>query len=215
MADDAEALIDTLTARLTPVTPRRAGRDWLAFALLAVVEAAAYIGLIGPRHDMHAAMGQMAFWWKAVSLVILAAIGVSTTIAALSPDRSPRRGLRRLGVAAALAVVAGWILDASQSGTAALVARLDWREGLACVGVVVALALPALGVLALLMRRGAATDPRGAATAAGAAAAAWGGAVFTINCPHDDPFYIAVWFAAAIGAVMLVARAALPRLTRW
>ncbi len=212
---DPDDMLDALVAGLTPVTRRTAARDWAAFAALAVAEIAIYFALRGMRPDMPEAMGRMAFWWKAVSLLVLAAIGVTTTIAALDPVRSPRRGLRALGVAAAAAIAIGWGIDAARGGPADLLARLDWREGLDCVAFVVGCALPALGALALLMRRGAPTDPRGAATAAGAAAAAWGGVVFTLDCPHDDPLYIAVWFSLAIVVVMLLTRLILPRLTRW
>ncbi len=215
MADNTDSLIDALAAGLTPVRHRTAARDGLALAALAVAEIAAYFALRGMRSDMPMAMGKMAFWWKAVSLLVLAAIGATTAIAALDPARSPRHGLRALAAAAAVAVAVGWGVDAARGGSAHLIARLDWRDGLDCIAVVVGCALPALAALALLMRRGAATDPGGAATAAGVAAAAWGGVVFTLDCPHDDPFYIAVWFAAAIIIVMGIARLALPRLTRW
>ncbi len=215
MADNADALIDSLAAGLTPVRYRTATRDALAFAALAVVEVTAYLALRGMRPDMPAAMGEMAFWWKAVSLLVLAVIGVATAIAALDPARSPRRGLRALAGAAAVTVAVGWGVDAARGGSADLIARLDWRHGIDCIAFVVGCALPALAALAILMRRGAATDPRGAATAAGAAAAAWGGVVFTLDCPHDDPLYIAVWFGIAIVIVMGIARIALPRLTRW
>ncbi len=216
MRADPDALIEALAAGLTPVQARTPARNWAAFALLAAVEVAAYLAVAGMRPDMGMAMGRTAFWWKALSLVVLAGIGIATAIAALRPDRSPRRGLRLFGIAAAVAIAVGWGLDAAHGAAPdQLALRLDWREGLACLGEIVVLALPALGILALLMRRGAPTDPSGAATAAGAAAAAWGGAVFTFACPHDDPFYIAVWFALSIGVVMAVARLLLPKLTRW
>lgn len=213
--DRDDALLDALAAGLVPVRRRSARRDWAAFALLGAVEVAAYIAVRGMRPDMDDAMSRMAFWWKALSLVVLAAIGVATTIVALDPARTPRRGLRAFGWVAAAALATGWGLDAAAGGAAVLAARLDWREGLACVGAVVVLALPALALLGLLLRRGAATDPRRAATAAGAAAAAWGGTVFTLACPHDDPLYVALWFAVAIAGMTLMARLALPRLTRW
>ncbi len=212
---DVDAMLDALVAELKPVARRRPSRDWAAFALLAVAEVAAYLTMRGMRPDMPDAMSHMAFWWKALSLLVLAVVGVGTTIAALDPVRSPRRGLRLLAVVAAVAIAAGWVVDASRAGPADLVARLDWREGLDCVAFVVGCALPALGALALLMRRGAPTDPGGSATAAGVAAAAWGGVVFTLDCPHDDPFYIAVWFTLAIAVVMIISRLLLPRLTRW
>ena len=212
-ADDA--FLDTLVHGLKPVVRRRPAQDWAAFAVLAAVEIAVYLAMRGMRPDMHHAMGLMAFWWKALSLMVLAGIGVATTIAALDPVGSPRHGLKALAIVAAIAVATGWAVDAAGAGTAALIARLDWRHGLECVRFVVSCALPALGALAVLMRRGAPTDPVGAATAAGVAAAAWGGVGFTLECPHDDPLYITVWFSLAIGIVMALARVVLPRLTRW
>lgn len=210
-----DALLDSLAADLRPVRRRIAARDLTAFVVLAALEFLAYLLFRGARPDMPEAMTHMMFWWKAGSLALLAVIGVVTTIGALDPARSPRPGLRALALAAAGAVAVGWAIDAGSGGAGALLTRLDWREGLACVAAVVTLALPALGALVVLMRRGAATDPAGAAMAAGAAAAAWGGVVFTLHCPHDDPLYVALWFAVAIAAVMLIARAVVPRLIRW
>jgi len=137
MADNSVALIDSLAAGLTPVRHRTAWRDGMAFAALAVVEVAVYLALRGMRPDMPVAMGHMAFWWKAVSLLVLAVIGVATTIAALDPARSPRRGLRSLAVAAAVAVAVGWGVDAAGGGSASLIARLDWRDGLDCIAFVI------------------------------------------------------------------------------
>jgi hypothetical protein len=65
------------------------------------------------------------------------------------------------------------------------------------------------------MRRGAPTDTSGTALAVGVAAAAWGAFVFVFACPHDDPFYIALWYALGCGLVTILARFLLPRLTRW
>ena len=214
MATD-DRLVDGLAAGLTPVTRRTAARDWTAFAALAAVEVAVYAGLRGMRPDMPMAMGLMAFWWKGLSLLVLAVIGIATTIGALTPERSARRGLHRLGIAAAVVIALGWLVDAGRVGAADLLVRLDWRDGLACVWSVVVLAAPALAALVILMRRGAPTDLRRTATAAGAAAAAWGGAVFTLRCPHDDPLYIAIWFVVAILGVMAFARLTVPRLIRW
>ena len=215
MSKRNEMMLDELVGQLTPVRPRSPRRDLAVIALFGAVEIALYVAVRGMRPDMHMAMGLMAFWWKVASLAVLAVIGVVTTIAALDPARSPRRGLQGFAIAAALAIAVGWGLDAAQAGPAALLARLDWRKGVECLGAVVVLSLPALAALAVLMRRGAPTDPGGSVTAAGLAAAAWGGAVFTLACPRDDPFYVAVWFAAAILVVLVIARLLLPRLTRW
>lgn len=211
----SDALIDQLAGGLTPVRRHDLRRDVLILAALAIVEVAIYVAVRGMRPDMDMAMGLMSFWWKAASLGILAIIGGATALRAFDPVASPRRGLRRFAAAAAVALAIGWAIDAARVGGTALLARLDPHEGMLCVGAVVILSLPALLAFAVLMRRGAATDPAGTAAAVGLTASAWGGLVFVLACPHDDPLYVALWFTVAIGIVGLVARIGLPRLTRW
>jgi hypothetical protein len=77
------------------------------------------------------------------------------------------------------------------------------------------LSLPAVIGLGLLMRRGAPTDTGGTSLAVGITAAAWGAFVFVFACPYDDPLYIVVWYSVGCGLVTLLARLALPHLTRW
>jgi hypothetical protein len=215
-ATRGDALLDALAADLTAVRRPSPTRDFALLAGLAVTECVLYLVLRGGmRPDMGDAMGRMAFWWKVASLLVLAVIGVATTLATLSPERSPRRGLRTFAATAAVAVTLGWILDAAHGGGSDLIARLNWRVGIDCLGAVVMLSVPPLVALVVALRRGAPTDTRGVATAAGVAAAAWGGAVFTFACPSDDPFYVVVWFSAAIAIVAAAARLIVPRLTRW
>jgi hypothetical protein len=210
-----DPLIERLAGSLQPVRRRLPARDAAILLALGLVEVVGYVAVRGMRPDMPEAMDRMAFWWKAASLCVLALIGGATALGAFDPTRSPRRGLRGFAVAAAVAIAIGWGIDAASAGIGPLLARLDWREGLRCVGAVVVLSVPALLALGVLMRRGAPTDPGGTASAVGLTAAAWGGAVFVLACPHDDPLYVALWFAVAIGVVTWLARLVLPRLTRW
>lgn len=212
---DDDDMLDALAADLPPVQRPRRLRDAAVLVGLALIEVALYIGFRGARPDMPLAMGRMAFWWKVASLVGLAVIGVATTLTALDPARTPRRGLRVLAALGVAATLAGWALDAAAGNAHDLADRLDWRQGLDCLGAVIVLSLPPLIALTMVMRRGAATDLRGSATAAGVAAAAWGGAVFTVACPADDPLYVVVWFAAAIVVTAVAAQIVIPRLTRW
>jgi len=160
-------------------------------------------------------MAQPSFWWKLGSLGIIALVGGSVAILSLDPVESPRRGLRWLLALVTVCLAVGWGLDAVRDGMDALVARCDWRDGLVCVYKMVLLSVPPVVGLGLLMRRGAPTDTGGTALAVGIAAAAWGAFVFVFACPHDDPLYIAVWYAIGCGLVTLFARLVLPRLTRW
>ncbi len=211
----SDPLIDRLVRDLKPVRRRTAGRDAAILGLLFLAELAVFLGMGAMRPDMPAAMAQPSWWWKLGSLGLIGLVGAAVAVLSFDPVRSPRRGLRWLAAVVVLCFAAGWAVDASRSGWPALAARLDWRNGMQCASDIVALSVPAMLGLGLMMRHGAPTDGGGAALASGVAAAAWGAFVFVFNCPHDDPLYIAVWYAVGCGVVTAFARLALPRLTRW
>ena len=211
----SDRLIQQLVQELKPIRRRRLGLEVLALASLFLVELALFLGFGAMRPDMPMAMHAASFWWKLGSLGLIALVGVAVSVCSLDPVRSPRSGLRWLMAIIAVCLVAGWVIDASRGGLPGLAARLNWPDGLRCVSKMVLLSVPAALGLGLLIRRGAATDSGGTALAAGIAAAAWGAFVFVFACPHDDPLYVALWYAVGCGIVTLAARLVLPRLTRW
>jgi hypothetical protein len=210
-----DSLIELLVNGLKPVRLRTVLTDAIALIVLGVVELGLFLALGMVRPDMPMAMHLPSFWWKLVSLGLIALVSGTVAIMSLDPVRLPRRGLRWIVVLIAACLAVGWILDASRDGFSALLTRLDWPNGLVCLFAMVALSMPAVIGLGLLMRRGAPTDHGGTASAAGLAAAAWGAFVFVFECPFDDPFYVAVWYSLGCGAVTLFTRITLPRLTRW
>jgi hypothetical protein len=183
--------------------------------VLAVVELGLFLAFGLMRPDMPMAMHLPSFWWKLVSCGLISLVSSAVVVLSLDPIRSPRVGLRWVAVLIVLSLAAGWTIDASHGDYGALLARLDWRHGLQCLGTIAALSVPAVAALGLLMRRGAPTDPAGTALGAGLAAAAWGAFVFVFACPFDNPFYVFVWYLLACVTVTLFARIAFPRLTRW
>jgi len=208
-------LIDRLVTGLRPVRRRSVLVDAVIVVALCVVELAAFLGLGAARPDMPLGMAHPSFWWKLGSLGLISLVGGIVAILSFDPVRSPRRGLRWLAIIVALCLVAGWVIDASHQGMAAIAGRLKWQEGVLCASQIVALSLPPLLGLGLLMRRGAATDTGGTALAVGITAAAWGAFVFVFACPSDDPLFIAVWYVVGCGLVTSVVRLLLPPLTRW
>jgi hypothetical protein len=210
-----DPLVARLAADLKPVRPRSLRRDATILAMVCAIELALFLGLGMMRPDMPMAVELPSLWWKFTSLGLIALVGGAVALVSFDPLRSPRRGLRWLVGIVAASLASGWLLDASSSGPAALVARLDWPDGLQCVTKMVLLSLPAVAGLGVLMRRGAPTDTGGTALAAGVAASAWGAFVFVFACPYDDPLYIAVWYAVGCGLVTLLARLLLPPLTSW
>jgi hypothetical protein len=210
-----DPLIDRLTRDLKPVRRRTALADAGILAVLGGFELGLFLAMGFTRSDMPMAMHLPSFWWKLSSLGLIALVSGTVAVVSFDPMRSPRRGLRWTIALIAVCLLTGWLLDASRDGLAALLMRLDWRDGVKCFCRMVVLSLPAVVALGLLMRRGAPTDRDGTALAAGLAAAAWGAFVFVFDCPFDDPLYVAVWYSLGCGAVTLFARLALPRFTRW
>ena len=214
-----DPLIDALVADLGAVTPRRWTQEAALLAGLIMVEGILFLSLNALRDDMPRALASMAFWWKAGSLGLLALIAAAAMLVSLDPATTTARRLsglwRALALVAPLALALGWLIGAGASGRAALLARLEWREGLDCLANIGLLSLPLVLALAVLMRRGAPTRPDHTATAAGLAAAGFGAFVFAFHCPHDDPLYVAVWYGGAVLAVTGLARTILPRLARW
>ena len=210
-----ESLVDRLTRDLRPVKRRSIAREVLLLFLLAVVELAAFLGMGFMRPDMPVAMEAPSFWWKLTSMGLIAVLGAGVAILSADPVRSPRRGLRWILVCIVAILASGWLIDASGSGLADLVRRLDWSQGLQCVWQMIVLSIPPAIALGVLIRRGAPTDRAGTALAAGLSSAAWGAFVFVFACPSDDPLYIAVWYTVGCSIVTILGRAILIRLSRW
>jgi hypothetical protein len=213
MTDDR--LIEDLVGDLRPVRPRSLWRDAAILIALCAAELFLFLAVGGARPDMPMATGHMSFWWKLVSLGVVAVVGVGVALVSFDPTASSRRGLRWLSALAGLALLAGWMVDVFSHGVPAFSARVNWREGLECVYKIVLLSLPAAAALTYFMRRGAPTDAAGSSLSSGLAAAAWGAFVFVFACPHDDPLYIAIWYGVGCGLVTLAARLVLPWIARW
>jgi hypothetical protein len=156
-----------------------------------------------------------SFWWKITSMGLIAVLGAGVAIISTDPVRSPHRGLRWILVCIVAILASGWLIDASGSGLADLVRRLDWSHGLQCVWKMIVLSIPPAIALGVLIRHGAPTDRAGTALAAGLSSAAWGAFVFVFACPSDDPLYIAVWYTVGCSIVTILGQAILLRLSRW
>ena len=210
-----DQLIDQLAADLRPVRRRSALWDAGTLAALCVLELGLFLAFGMMRPDMAVAIALPSFWWKLASTGLVGLLSGAVAITSLDPVRSARRGLAPIIALIALSLASGWVVDASHDGVSGLVNRLDWRSGLHCLCKIVVLSVPAVVGLAVLMRRGAPTDPIRTALAAGVASAAWGAFVFAFACPFDDPLYVAVWYSLACAFVTLCARVILPRITHW
>lgn len=208
-----DPLIEQLARDLKPVRPRRPALEVSFIGLICLVELALFLLMGSARPDMP--MDKMSFWWKLVSLGVIAVVGSVGAVLSFNPAYPARPVIRRLAPIIGTALAVGWVLDAAHGGLALLAARLDWRLGLQCVYKMTLLSVPPVLGLGLLMRRGAASDRAASALVSGLAASACGALIFVFACPSDDPLYIAVWYSVGCGIVTLLARLLLPRLARW
>jgi len=214
-----DSLIDALVGDLRAVNPRRWTREAAVVAGLVAAEILLFLMLQDTRPDMPKAMETPVFWWKSASFATIAMVAAAATLISLDPASTTTRRLSRLWTALAMlapaALVLGWLIDAGASGSSALLARLDWRDGIDCLLNITLLSLPLAVALGVMMRRGAATRSGHTASAAGIAAAGFGAFIFAFHCIHDDPLYVLVWYGGAVALIAGLARLILPRLTRW
>ena len=210
-----EFSINALVADLRPVRRRSAWRDVAVLAGVAGAELAAWLLLGFARPDLGEAMHHPYLPWLLASLLMMALFGAATALWSLAPERSPRAGLGWTAAGLGGALLIGGVLGAVPVSVDDVVARLNWRDGLMCVGDMIALSVVPAVVLGILARRGAPTHLGGTALASGVAAASWGAFVFAFACPANDPLYIVVWYLVGCGAMVLVAWSLIARLARW
>ena len=207
-------VVDRLVADLVPVRPRRVLGDFIALAVLALIEIGLVIASIAPRDDMGAAMHGMMFWWKLGSCLAVAIAGTAALVVALSPDAGRRAGHRiMLGMAAAVVFVALALMAVRPPDVMATMS--SWRDGLACIVMIEVFALPLMVGAMVVARHAAPAYPRGAVLAASLASTGWGAVAFSWRCPHDEPMYVLVWFGLAVALNVAVALLVLPRWLRW
>jgi hypothetical protein len=208
-------LIERLSGDLQRVRPRTMLREAAILAGVAIAEVVVFLGMGFMRPDLPVAMHAPSFWWKLVSMGLIAALGAGIVLCSIDPTRSPRRGLRWILVCIVFIFATGWLIDAAEGGFLHLLTRLHWRQGIGCAWRIIALSVPAVIALIFIIRRGAPSDRTGTALAGALASGGWGAFVFVFSCPSNDPLYIAVWYSVGCGIVTLVGKFVLSRFARW
>lgn len=210
-----DPLINHLTKDLKPVRPRRPLWEFTIIGAVCIVEIIIFFGLGAALPDMKMRMHQPTFWWRLVSLGLIAMISVIPAILSFSPTYSPRRSLRLTLLLIIVCLGFGFCIGAGPDDVMSLARRLDWTHGIQCAAKMIALSIPPVIGLGALMCRGAPTDRKKTSLLVGIAGAAWGAFVFVFACPFNDPLYIAVWYSVGCGTVILLSRLLLPWLARW
>ncbi|WP_293862634.1 NrsF family protein [uncultured Alsobacter sp.] len=187
----------------------RRGPAWLALLPATVAALATSLALMvvtmGIRPDLGRALsGLESVKLAACAVLALCAIGVCRS--------SLRRGADGLGLGLVLALPAmavfaapAWLEFTLPSGDRPTV---PLTIGLQSFGAIVALALPALGLIIVAMRRARPESPAFAGLAAGLLAGGVGSLAYAFHCTGDNAMMISFWYPAAIASVAVAGLAA-------
>jgi hypothetical protein len=198
-----------------PTQPAPPGRV-LALALAGgvVVAAAMFLGLLGPRGDIMAALATPRFLLKFVETGALAATALALALRLMRPGAPTSRAA--LGLAAApgillLAVIAELMLIPPE----AWAARLVGANARICMTFIPVLALPLLAAALLALRHGAPTRPALTGAVAGLLAGGLAATLYAAHCPDDSPLFVATWYTLAIALSALAGALVGARFLRW
>lgn len=205
------ALMDRLSADLTPVRRRSPARELSMIAGIGAIELGMVAGAGLMRPDMESMIGSPYMIWKLGTLAALAAAGSALAVRSFVPTISPRKGVSILAALALLAMAIGVAGISPPQGAMTLVGRLAPRYGVICSISIIGLSMPIMAALGWLMRRAAPGYPRQSAAACGLAAGALGALVFALCCRFNDPLYIVVWYSLGVGTACAAGRWLLPR----
>lgn len=206
---------DLITALATDSAAEADGVARAAVLLLpagVALLAAIFFAAFGLRPDLASAMPATLG-----KLGVTLALAASCLWLALRAARSTDFALPApLLLACAPIAMAVWLgFELSQTGFANWGPRLLGRNFLHCLALIPLLALPPLGALILVLRRGAVTRPAFAGFVSGLAAAGMGASFYALNCSDDSALFGAVWYSAASLIVAAIGAALATRFVRW
>lgn len=185
-----------------------------AFGLAALGACVVFLIVLGPRHDLAAALGTFRFPWKFVLTTSFAAAATLLALRLARPGADLRAG--KVALVAAIALLAGsvaaelLVVPAADWG-----ARLVGRNWLLCLVNVPLLSIAPLAAMLFALRRGAPSSPSALGAAAGLLAGAIGATFYAAHCFDDSPLFVATWYTLGVGLVTLAGAAIGARLLKW
>ncbi len=211
-----DALIDSLTEQVAPVSPGTVGGRLVSALLVgSVVTALAVVVGLGLRPDLsHALYGSMIWikWAYTLSIGLLAAFGVAVVA------RPERRALGWLWLALLLpiallaALATGQVMATPRDGWPTLWLGHSWQR---CSISVALLALPVFVAILRALRSLAPTRLRLAGAMAGLAAGGIAATLYGFHCPETAAPFVLTWYSLGMAAAMAIGTAIGPRALRW
>ncbi len=207
-------LINTLAA--DPIAPpvRLGMRVAMALALGGAVSFVVFMAVIGPRHDVMAAMRTMRFDLKFLDTLTFLAPSALLCARLLRPDARP--GALALLFLAPFTLLAGAVLvELALVPSEEWMTRLIGHNAMHCLTLIPLMSIPPLAALIAVMRAGAPQYPALSGALAGAAAAGVAATIYASNCFDNSPLFVASWYPLATLIVAAVGALAGRRFLAW
>ena len=207
-------LIAQLSGNLEPVKSGAVGRLLTAAVIMGIAGSAlVMISMIGPRHDLTAALSHTGMWIKLAYTFAIAAFGLWLVERAGRPGAEMTRpALALLLPLLAIALLAGLQMSAPGADMPRLVMG---RSSRVCALLVTVTALPSLAAAFWAMRKLAPPRLTLAGAGAGLFAGAAGAFVYCFHCNEEAAPFIAIWYTLGIAAVTAIGALLGRPLLRW
>ena len=200
--DLISALSADRQARVMPL-----GRSWVfALGVAAVIAAAAFFAMLGPRPDIADAAQTIRFLFKFIVTVALVLSAWAVAQQLSRPDALPLASLKWLAAAPAL-IVGAIVLEMVAMPMDQWPSRLVGRNYMICMIFIPLIGIGPLAVFLAALRHGAPTRPMLAGAVAGVLAGGVAATFYAAHCVDDSPLFVATWYTLAI--VVLAALGAL------
>lgn len=186
----------------------------LALGAGALISLALFMAMMGPRHDVMAAMRTVRFDLKFVDTLALLAPSFLVTLKLSRPDADPSAMLAWLLAPLALVVVAA-LTEMMMIPRDLWMTRLIGHNWAHCLMMIPLLSIAPLGVLLAALRAGAPGHPMLTGALAGAAAAGVAATLYATNCTDDLPLFVITWYSLATAIVVFAGALAGSRWLRW
>lgn len=174
----------------------------LALALLVGLAGSVllFVLLLAPRSHLAVLLLDPRVLLKfAVALSLAAAAGI-VVLRLSRPGADAWRAAWALLVPIAFLAV-GVLAEMASTPEESWLPGLIGHTALYCVSLIPVMAAPILGAALLALRRGAPSHPTLAGAAAGLLAGGLGVGLYALHCIDDSPFFVLVWYSAAVAIV--------------
>lgn len=179
-----------------------------------VIAVVIFCYLLDMRSDFSKAIQNWHYFAKLMFGASVALVGLALSLQVARPETSTHIAPAWILVALAPLLV-GLALEVATLPTGEWWRNAMGEKALYCLALVPLISAAPLAALLMAARQGAPQNPGLAGAVAGFAAGGLGAFIYSFHCNNDSPFYVALWYVAAIAIVTFAGLLAGRRLLRW